>query len=146
MEIGVMRRISRWTREVRLVAVIAAASLTLGACSDKTSPRVATTITAVSGNNQTIAEGAQITSPLIVSVLDQNGVEMSGVTVTWAVASGEGTLAVTTTTTDDTGQSTNTSFSSGADAGSTVVTATVGSLTPISFTLIVAAPADSGGM
>ena len=142
-----MRRISRWTREVRLVAVIAAASLTLGACGDKsTSPRVATTITAVSGNNQTIAEGAQITSPLIVSVLDQNGVELPGVTVTWAVASGEGTLAVTTTTTDDTGQATNNSFSSGADAGSAVVTATAGSLTPISFTLTVAAPADSGGM
>ena len=141
-----MRRMSRWTREVRFVAAIAAATLTLSACHDTTVPRVATTVTAVSGNDQTLAPGTQITSPLIVSVLDQDGAEMPGVTVTWAIANGEGTLSVTTTTTDDTGMATNTSFSSGADAGSTVITATAGSLTPIQFTVVVAAPADSGGM
>lgn len=139
-----MQNLARWTRGARRVAVASVIAAALGACSESsTTPRVATTVTMASGNNQIIAPGASLASPLVVTVLDQDGVALSGVTVTWTVASGEGTLAVTSSTTDANGQASNSSFAAGG-IGDIVITATVSGLTPVEFAISVEA-ADAGG-
>src|SRR6476620_469955 len=108
-----MKSLTRWTSTVRRIAVVAGAALSLGACSETTTPRVATTVAMASGNNQTIAPGAPLTAPLVVTVLDQDGLALSGVTVTWSITSGEGALSVTSSTTDANGQATNSSYAAG---------------------------------
>ena len=141
-----MKSLARWTREVRRIAIVTGAALSLGACSETTTPRVATTVAMASGNNQTIAPGSPLSAPLVVTVLDQDGLALSGVTVTWSITSGEGALSVTSSTTDANGQATNSSYAAGS-AGDIVITATVSGLTPVQFEITVEATdtGDSGG-
>lgn len=141
-----MNSLARWTHAVRRIAFVTGAALSLGACSETTTPRVATTVAMASGNNQTIAPGSALTAPLVVSVLDQDGLALSGVTVTWSITSGEGALSVTSSTTDSNGQATNSSYAA-ASAGDIVITATVSGLTPVEFEIVVESTdtGDSGG-
>ena len=92
-----------------------------------TIPRVATTVAMASGNNQTIPPGSPLAAPLVVTVLDQNGLALSGVTVTWSITSGEGALLVTSSTTDANGQATNSSYAAGT-AGDIVITSVVSTM------------------
>jgi hypothetical protein len=96
---------------------------------------VVTTITMTSGSPQTVARNAT-SQPLTVTVRDQNGDPLSGRTVNWAVASGGGTLASTSSVTNAQGVATMT-YTAGATVGTATVTASVGTLTPVTFTITV---------
>ena len=115
------------------------ASLALGACSDDTvAPPAATTSTISSGSNQTVLAGTAATAPLAIRVVDQNGAVMSGVSVTFAVAAGGGSLSSTSATTDAGGIA-STLYTAGATAGTASVTASVTGVAPVTFSIVVSA-------
>jgi hypothetical protein len=96
------------------------------ACSDYTSPSAPTpaAIAAVSGNGQTGIVGAMLASPIVFEVTSTSDAPISGVTVTFAVTSGSGTVAPTTAVTDANGTA-STQLTLGNTAGAVEVTATV---------------------
>ena len=132
-------RTSTATPEHRLLAGagMAVSLLFAAGCDDDDDPfvPVVTTITMTSGTPQTVARNAA-SQPLTVTVRDQNGDPLSGRTVNWAVASGGGTLASTSSVTNAQGVATMT-YTAGATAGAASVTASVGTLTPITFNITV---------
>ena len=122
--------------------MVAAAGMTLSllltaACDDDdpVEPSVPTTLTIEGGNNQQIAMSTQ-SAPLTVMLVDQNGDPLAGRTVTWAIATGTGTLANQTSVTDSNGEATMT-VTSGSSPGAVAVTATVSGLTPVTFNIMV---------
>lgn len=106
-------------------------------CDDDDDPfvPVVTTITMTSGSPQTVARNTA-SQPLTVTVRDQNGDPLSNRTVNWAVATGGGTLASTTSVTNAQGVATMT-YTAGATAGAATVTASIGTLTPVTFNITV---------
>ena len=58
----------------------------------------------ISGNNQQGAPFAPLSNPYVVEVQDENGSAFVGVSVTFAVTAGGGTLSVTDTITDENGR------------------------------------------
>jgi hypothetical protein len=66
-------------------------------------PPVPSTIQVVDGNGQTGTPGTPLASPLRVQVTDTKGNSAAGVSVTWSVLSGDGSIAPTTSTTDNSG-------------------------------------------
>ena len=94
----------------------------LAACGSGTEPEPGPqTLTIVSGNNQTAEAGETLASPLIVSVT-QDGTPVSGVTVTWAVTAGGGSVDPTSSTTGAAGTA-STTLTLGASAGANTVQA-----------------------
>lgn len=118
-------------------AAMALSLLFAAACDDDdpVEPPVPTELNITSGNNQTIAVSTA-SAPLTVTLLDQDDDPMAGRTVTWAVATGTGTLTSATSVTDANGVATMV-FTSGTVAGAATVTATVAGLTPVTFNLAV---------
>jgi hypothetical protein len=102
---------------------------------DPVAPSTATELAIADGNNQTIIVGEQ-TEPLVVQVLDQFDDPMAGVSVTWTVVTGDGTLSSATTLTDDDGEA-EVLFTAGTVAGAASVTATVSGLTAVTFLITV---------
>ncbi len=86
----------------------------------------------VNDNPQSATAGSTI--PFSVEVLDQYGNPISGATVSWAVATGGGALNLSSSTTDANGQA-QVSWTLGVTAGTNTITATVGTLTPTSFSV-----------
>jgi hypothetical protein len=89
------------------------------------------------GDGQSATVGAAVTVPPSVLVTDASGNPISGVSVTFAVASGGGSLASDgTVTTDGAGIATSPAWTLGTTAGSNTLTATSAGLTnsPITFT------------
>jgi len=95
----------------------------------------AKTIAADSGNAQTGPSGAALPVKLVVLVTDSLGNPVSAAPVAWAVATGGGSLAGTTTATDANGRARAT-FTLGATPGAQSATATSSGLTgsPVTFT------------
>jgi hypothetical protein len=96
----------------------------------------ATQIAINAGNNQTAAAGAAVTVPPSVIVKDVNNNPVSGVSVTFAVASGGGTVVPTTAvTTGANGIAQVTSWTLGASAGANTLTATSAGIpgSPLTF-------------
>ena len=58
----------------------------------------------ISGNNQKDMPGEILANPFVVEVQDENGTMLAGVSVTFTVTAGGGTLSVTHTTTDSHGR------------------------------------------
>ena len=58
----------------------------------------------ISGDNQTGISGAALPKPFVVEVRDENLSVLEGISVTFTVVAGDGTLSVTHTTTDQNGQ------------------------------------------
>jgi adhesin/invasin len=85
-----------------------------------------------SGGTQTVTAGTT-TAPLVVQVVDQFGNPVPSATVAWAVTGG-GTLSAPTSTTDATG-STQVTLTTAAAPANYTVTATSGTLTPVTFTI-----------
>ena len=102
---------------------------------------VATTLDRISGNSQTAVVSTALSNPFVVEVQDQNGDALSGVTVTFAVTGGGGTLSATSVTTGATGRAEST-LTLGSTAGTNTVTATVSGITAITFTATGTAAAD----
>src|SRR5207244_2545318 len=97
----------------------------------------ASTIALNAGNNQTAAAGTAVPIDPSVIVHDAHGNPVAGVAVTFAVASGGGTVSPTTpVTTGANGIATPTSWTLGTTAGTNTLRATSGTLTgsPVTFT------------
>lgn len=100
----------------------------------------------VSGNSQTGTVGQQLASPFVVKATDASGNPVSGVTVTFTVTAGGGTLSPATAATNSSGLASST-LTLGATVGTNTARAASGSLSgsPITFTANgISAPSGSG--
>jgi len=100
----------RWNRAVELVAGSAVLMAGLACSSDSGGggePKVPTVV-ALTGDAQTGTVGTALPLPIGVTILDQNFDGLSGVTVTFAVTAGGGTLGATSVTSDGFGVATTT--------------------------------------
>jgi adhesin/invasin len=94
---------------------------------------VATTIEATTATEQQAPAGSAVAQAPGVMVRDQFGAGMSGVSVGFAVTAGGGSISPATVVTGTGGMAQLTSWTLGSDAGTNTVTATAGSLAPITF-------------
>ena len=113
--------------------------LTLGAlaCSDSTEPPPAltpTTLMAFDGNSQQALAATALPQPLRVRVTDADARPVAGVSVTWSVTAGGGTVSPTSSATDSNGVAA-TTFTLGGQAGAQAAEAAVAGLTgsPVVF-------------
>lgn len=86
----------------------------------------------VSGDSQTVASSTT-SQPFVVKVTDRYGNAVLGATVGWSVTGG-GTLSANSVMTDANGMA-QVTLTLGATPGQYTITATVGVLTPVTFTL-----------
>ncbi len=86
------------------------------------------------GDNQTASAGSAVPIPPSVLVKDANGNPTAGVSVTFAVASGGGSVTGGTAVTNGAGVATVGSWTLGLTAGPNVLTATSGGLATVTFT------------
>jgi adhesin/invasin len=95
----------------------------------------ATTIAANAGNNQSAAAGSPVTVAPSVKVTDAGGNPVAGVSVTFLVASGGGSITGPSATTDASGLAAVGSWTLGSTAGGNVLTASVPGLSgsPVTF-------------
>jgi hypothetical protein len=91
-------------------------------------------LTKNAGDNQTAVAGNAVSTPPSVVVKDSNGNPTQGVTVTFAVASGGGSVAGATAATNAAGIATVGSWTLGPTVGTNVLNATVGAVAGVSFT------------
>ncbi len=105
----------------------------------------ATTLALSAGDGQSATVGAAVAVDPAVLVTDQSGNPVSGVGVTFAVASGGGSVVGGAATTNAAGLATVTSWTLGTSAGSNTLTATSLGLTgsPLTFTATATAAAAS---
>ena len=115
----------------KLVGVIGILSLV--ACTLNTDAPTPQILGITGGDAQTTAAGTPLPNPLTVIVIDQFGNAMSNVTVTWAIASGDGSLSATTTVTGQDGTSSVT-YTAGPTPGTAKITATVAGIGSLTFT------------
>src|ERR1041384_5449919 len=126
--------ITRFGRRGMLLAG-AVLALTVG-CKDSNSPHTPGTVSAVAGDNQVGAAGNAASPSLRVQVDGEDGSPVSGVTVSWTILSGDGTLSANESSTDKDGYA-SVDFTAGTDPSTTTVQAKAGSVTTI-FKLFVA--------
>ena len=81
-------------------------------------------ITVAAGNNQTGEAGSQLPQQLAARVANSGGSPLSGITVTWSVEAGDGSLGASTSATNAQGQAVN-AYTLGSDAGANTVRAAV---------------------
>ena len=81
-------------------------------------------ITKFSGDDQSGRPSAALANPFVVEVIDENDDPVSGVTVTFAVTAGGGTLSATSATTNNNGR-TQTTLTLGSEPGDNTVAARV---------------------
>jgi adhesin/invasin len=95
----------------------------------------ASTLAVNGGNNQSATVNTPVATPPSVVVRDQFGNGVAGVTVTFAVTSGGGSLTGSAATTNDGGVATVGSWTLGTTAGANTLTATSGTLgdSPVTF-------------
>ena len=124
-------------------AAVVTAVLMLSACSDSTAPAAAPTVAraqAIVGEWQRIVAGTPASDSLTVLVLGTDGAPMANANVEWSVPASAGTVSITKARTDARGLA-STAFTAGTTAGTVFVTATVAGLSPITFSLEIAADA-----
>ncbi len=92
-----------------------------------------TSFTIVSGNNQTAHPNTKLSKSLIVSVKDQYGNPVSGVTVTFTDNGAGGIFSTTTPVTTTTGQATVT-YTTGPTTGTVTISGSTSTLGPLKFT------------
>ena len=90
----------------------------------------------VSGDNQSGVSGAVLATPFVVEVRDENLSTLEGISVTFTVIAGDGTLNVTRTTTDENGRAEST-LTLGPNLGTnTVLVSAAGIAQPVIFTAV----------
>lgn len=92
-------------------------------------------VTKTGGDNQVGAAGTALATPLEVTVKDGSGNPMAGISVSFAAATGGGSVAPTSASTGADGKAT-TNRTLGPGAGAQTTTATVTGVTPASFSSI----------
>src|SRR5687767_15902653 len=107
-------RTRSWLFDVAGTALVASALI---GCGDPAAPPVPTGITASSADTQTGVVGTAVTSPPSVRVTTTGGAPLGGVSVTFSVVSGEGSLEGAQQTTDANGVATLTRWTLGTQAG-----------------------------
>jgi hypothetical protein len=114
---------------------------TAGAVQAPPPPVTFNTVVLASGNNQSGTTGKTLALPLVVEVQDSNGNPVSGITVTFIVTVGGGTLSATQVATDSTGSASSV-LSLGAAAGANTVTASASNVSgsPVTFTATATVP------
>ncbi|HEX6132778.1 MAG TPA: pre-peptidase C-terminal domain-containing protein [Longimicrobiales bacterium] len=86
-------------------SLLAAVSiLAIVSCGDPTGPRTPTSIAIVSGGGQIASVGSALPEPIVVEVKDVDGKPVRGLTVSWTIANGGGSISQQTTKTDRTGR------------------------------------------
>jgi len=101
---------------------------------------VASTMTIVSGNNQTATINSAFALPLTVQIKDVNNNPVTGATVVFAVTSGNGTVNPTTAQTDSQGRASATATAA-QSSGLLVVTASYAALSsPFNLTVVPQGP------
>lgn len=118
-----------------LGAIVALAGL---ACSDGTGPVTPSVIEIVAGDGQGALPGEMAPDPLRVRVTGSDGQPLAGATVGWAVTSGQATVAPTESRTDAGGHAETRVTINGTS--SVAVRATVGGLSPVTFSIPVLDP------
>ena len=117
----------------------------LGACGDKKlGPNVAASISASSGDNQTVLAGNNPSAPLVAAVKNADGSPLANVEVRWSAGTGGGSLGTFVDTTNANGEA-STIFYSPAPAGTAKVTATSGGASH-QFTITVIADSAAGSL
>ena len=102
--------------------------------------RIPTMLEKISGDNQDGLSITPLPNPLVVEVTDQNGIALEEAAVTFTITAGDGTLSVTHTMTDESGQAEST-FTLGPNLGTNTVKV---SAAGIEQTVIFNAVAGSG--
>ncbi len=94
------------------------------------------TIYVYAGDGQTGLAGSSVSQPPSIQITDGSGTAIQNVTVVFAVATGGGSIAGATATTDDEGIATSGTWTLGPAAGANTVTATVPGVigSPLTFT------------
>ncbi|MBI2816877.1 MAG: hypothetical protein HYX72_08045 [Acidobacteria bacterium] len=100
---------------------------------------VATTLSVVSGDNQIGNVGQTLPDPLVLSVTDSFGQSMSGVSVSFILSSGGGSLSAAKAITNAQGKA-STMLTLGPTPGTNTVTASTGNLSPVIFNATATAP------
>ena len=93
------------------------------------------TIAVSAGNNQVAPAGSALPESLAVIVRDQAGAPLAGVTVTFAVTAGGGSVSPASRQTDASGIA-KTRRTLGSNAGTQTASATAGSLAPVQFSAV----------
>lgn len=129
-----MRRISNLrAAHLRIIAAAGALALSSGCLSIDSPLGGVALVTVVSGNDQTVAPGATTANPLVIRVFDNSAAPIEGVTVSWTVSSGGGSVTQQSTTTDGAGL-TSVNYTAGTATGTAQVRATAEGLT-VTFTV-----------
>jgi len=89
------------------------------------------------GEGQTVAPSTPLPTDLGTIVVNQFGERLKNVNVNWSIVSGGGTLAGTSSVTDDSGIATM-GYTSGTTTGTVIIQAKVTGLLPLTFTVTVA--------
>jgi len=128
-----------WTALAPMFAAMIVAGCGEG---DANGPRIAS-IEIVSGTPQSGPIGATLPQPLVVRILDQGGLPVEGVLVTWQVTSGGGSVTPSQSASDANGVA-STSFRLGNALGTNTVTARIDQSSSVVFTATATtAPASS---
>ncbi|HYG75958.1 MAG TPA: hypothetical protein VEK08_13220 [Planctomycetota bacterium] len=94
----------------------------------------ATQMSIASGNNQSVTVGTSVPTVVCVIVRDANGAAVSGVSVTWGLITGGGSITGETQITDTRGIATLGSWTLGTAAGTNTITAQSAGLNDVLFT------------
>lgn len=121
--------LSRRFSSARLLAPLALA-FAAAACDGDTEPSTPAAITAVTANPAAGRVGDAV--PVTVRVTTSNNRPLANQQVTFAVATGGGTVAPPTATTNESGEAT-VQWTLGTTVGAQALTATVGSVTPVTI-------------
>ena len=99
-----------------------------------TAETISLTLRSVSGNNQIATVGTALANPFVVEVHDGTGNPLAGVTVTFVVRTGGGTLSNPTSITDASGQADSTLHLGTASGPNTVEVSVEGTAETVTFT------------
>jgi hypothetical protein len=92
-----------------------------------------TQVRIVSGNDQSAPAGSQLGAPLVVEVLDALNNPVPGLSVTWVIGTGGGSVAPQANVTDTHGRA-SANWTLGASAGSNTLNAVVSGVGTVAFT------------
>ncbi len=96
----------------------------------------------ISGDNQTGVSGGVLTNPFVVKVRDENLSVRKGISVTFTVTAGDGTLSATRTTTDENGRA-ESILTLGQNPGTNTVSVSAAGIEgTVTFNAVAGAPVD----
>lgn len=115
----------------------------LAACDDSTGPAAPSALEIVSGDGQEGTVAATLDAPLVVRVVDGSGNGISGVSVSWEVESGDGSVSVLDEESGSDGRA-EAEWTLGPEVGTQTLTVMVEGVAPATFEAeaVAAVPAD----